>query len=187
MTSYELWGVLGTWFGAIGTIASVIVALYLASKNNKMNLKIYLSVMLCPPDIETKYLVFQIINIGLLPVTITGINWHAYKKVNFIAKYLFISYFIFDKILFRFIYKNLWSGFQKFRGEFTDTIPKTIKYGESCTFTCSLSNLEDIFIKIHKEANIKTLHAVINTSIGKNFYIKPKNKGVIEFINKCSE
>jgi len=190
MTSYELWSVLGAWFGAAGTIASVIVALYLASKNNRINLKVYLNIVVVTPNINKKYLAFQIINSGLLPVTINSISWHAYKKVNFIAKYLFISNFIFEKILHRFIYKDLFSCLQTFKGEFTANLPKTVKYGESCIFTYPLLDatpIEDMFIKINKEANIKTLYAVVHTSIGKRIYIKPINKDVLELIDKCSE
>ena len=135
MKAYEWWSLLGTWLASIGTIASVIVSLWLANKNNTINLNSNLLILISPPNIEKEYIGFYIINTGQLPVTITSINWLVYKKYNILSKYFFYPQILFTKWFYRFIKNDLFTAIQMFKGDLTSNLPKILKYGEYAYFT----------------------------------------------------
>jgi len=72
----QVWVAAGTWLSSIGTIAAVIVALYLASLTERVRLRIQvgLRVMIVgdgsPPE---DHLSIEVTNLGERPVTINSV------------------------------------------------------------------------------------------------------------------
>lgn len=84
------WSALGQWFGAIGTIIAVIVALYLARQTNKPKVKVFAGISVddnSHKDIEEMNVSITATNVGYIPVTLISsavrfpryFRWWYYK------------------------------------------------------------------------------------------------------------
>lgn len=71
----EVWGV---WLSSIGTLAAVLVALWLGLRSERLDLKVSAAVLqLYPSNSSQKFLVVRVSNNGSRPATIESINWTA--------------------------------------------------------------------------------------------------------------
>jgi hypothetical protein len=76
----QVWVALGTWFSGIGTIAAVVVALYLATRAGP---KLRFSVMaerVLSNDVKTKFIQTEVTNCGDRPTTLTNIGLAYFEK-----------------------------------------------------------------------------------------------------------
>jgi len=78
--SRDWWLVVNTfagWISAIGTVAAVITALYLARKESRIRLKVIAGVRLIgtigTPGPPSRYAVLEVINVGRRQATVTGL------------------------------------------------------------------------------------------------------------------
>jgi hypothetical protein len=78
---FEL-GKLAEWFTAIGTIATAIIAVYLANRDNTLRLQAFATVGVAvgtgvPIAQAPRYLWIQVTNVGRRAATITNIGWRS--------------------------------------------------------------------------------------------------------------
>lgn len=78
---WDLYYVLGSWLSAVGTLATVIVALYLANRTSRHTAKVSISsvIMFSVPTTksEQRFIQFSIVNTGERPIRIEQIGWRA--------------------------------------------------------------------------------------------------------------
>jgi hypothetical protein len=77
---WEIINSFANWLAAIGTIAAVIVSLYLANRSmHKARLSVGLRILVGPGSTKPypQYVVFNIVNVGERPLRITNIGWRT--------------------------------------------------------------------------------------------------------------
>ena len=174
-TTLQLWGVIGTWVASIGTVSAVVASLWLAYRQNKIDLKISagLRVAVTPGNSETEdYCLISVVNVGSRTVKLSGIGWEAgwfRKKISLYQK------------------ADLPEG---------DTIPKQLYEGEDATFLIPFKQpigdgfwIDSIANKL-SESNPKKLNSlkvVIATSAGQTFKVKVEKEFVKEMKKYVSE
>jgi hypothetical protein len=75
------------WLSAFGTIAAVIVSLYLAFKSRRLNLKVTANLTTIQDEdtVMGDYVTISVVNVGNREVTITGIGWSLpFKKTKLV-------------------------------------------------------------------------------------------------------
>lgn len=75
------------WFSALGTVSAVIVSLYLARRNRRLDLKVDVSLQTLTEERgpSRDYVTISVVNLGGREATITGIGWKigVFKKRRF--------------------------------------------------------------------------------------------------------
>ena len=152
--------VVGTWFAAIATIAAVAVALWLSRRSEEVRLKAYAGLR----DIirgdgtpaET-HLIISVTNLSERPVTITSVGWAVGKR------------------------KRQRFAVQTMSGRFTHQYPVELAHGKTADFTVSFVATPDWpkdfasgFIKDLSDRHLKTLIALIQTSVGQMVKVRPE-------------
>lgn len=170
LTSIDLsfWSMIGTWLASIGTIAAVITSLYLARKNEKVNLLInsnliFLVGYLREYSNDDHYVCIEVTNNGNKPVTIQNIAWKMSKKKSFIVP----------------MNPN----------PITDTLPKMINYGETVRWAIEVNAIKNIwapdFVRDGiKRKDVKKWKIAVSLSTGEAITVKP-NSRIIELIQDC--
>ncbi len=156
----ETWEFINTfapWLSALGTIAAVIVALYLSNREKRIRLRVSAGhrMLIIPGQNiqeENEFLVINIVNIGYRSAIITNIGW----KVGFIKKQLGIQMTIND-------------GYSK-------RIPTKLNEGEEANYyiplnteTNWINNFLNNFLQPHPRLRLKFTKIQAFTSIGKTF------------------
>jgi hypothetical protein len=84
MTDQEFWQFINTfsgWFSAVGTIAAVIVALYLARQDKRIRLSVFAGYRVIvtqgDPESQRDYLTIGITNVGHREAQVTTIGWRV--------------------------------------------------------------------------------------------------------------
>ena len=144
---------------AVATFFAVAVSLYLARKSEFTRLKVNVGIwelFLGDGTPAEEYLSFSVVNLGNRPVNIFSVGWSVGKK-------------------------NKHYCIQPINGKYTDQYPKWLTHGESASFLYSLedspnwiADFVSTFVKDTCDKNLKTLRAVINTSIGKTIEAVPE-------------
>jgi hypothetical protein len=84
----ETWQFINTfapWFAALGTFSAVIVSLYLAFNNRRLNLNITVNLTTIQDEgtVIGKYVSISAVNLGAREVTIIGVGWSLpFKKTS---------------------------------------------------------------------------------------------------------
>jgi hypothetical protein len=81
----QILNTIGIWLAGVGTLSAVIVSLYLARRDSKVQLKVSAGhrVLVTPGQKGTPdYCSIRVVNVGFRPATITGIGW----RVGFFRK-----------------------------------------------------------------------------------------------------
>ena len=152
----------GTWLSSIGTIAAVIVALYLARRTERVRLRIQvgLRVMIVgdgsPPE---DHLSIEVTNLGERPVTINSVGWAIGKR------------------------KQRRFGFQTLSGHHSDQYPAELQHGKTARFMVSfratpqwMTDFARGFVKDLSDGSLRTLAALVNTSVGQTIEVKPEKE-----------
>jgi hypothetical protein len=142
----QLWNTIGTWFAAIGTIAAVIVALYLSNKSSRIKLKTYIGIMVSTENVNgsKRHLGIYITNRSERIVTINSIGWQIGKgKTKKVA------------------YQTLLPS---------DTIPIDLAYGKQAQYLIPLEKwgpetFANDFIENITTKNLKTLRLLVQTPL----------------------
>lgn len=154
----QLWSVIGTWVASIGTVSAVITSLWLASRADKVKLKVFAGHRLLLPKLEkgnNDYCYINVVNTGSKPVKITNIGWQAGRS------------------------KTKQHMVQIFGLSNSDNVPKMLTEGEEATFLVPFhlrGNEEDWLNSMSKALtektnNIKSLKVCVSTSIGQQFIV----------------
>lgn len=154
----EAWQFINTfapWLSAIGTIAAVIVSLYLASSRNKIKLNITAGhrVLAGLGTVHfPEYLMIKIINVGFRTARVTGVGW----RVGFFKKEYAIQ--VIDK------------------GEYSSPLPIDLSDGQEATYLIPfkgsadwLNQFSNDFVGKPTSLRSRTLKLQVFTSIGKTF------------------
>jgi len=97
MFDTETWKFINTfapWLSALGTFTAVFVALYLASRDRQIKLRVYAGVMVIatagkPPAENEECVLINAVNLGRREVTITNIGWSTglFRKRFFVQMF----------------------------------------------------------------------------------------------------
>jgi hypothetical protein len=168
----QVWSVIGTWVAGLGTLAAVVVSLWIALHQSRVKLEVGAGHrLLITPGSQEKpeYCLIRVVNVGLRPAKITHVGWEIGKGKN--RKYMLQSF-----------------GFPE-----SDSIPKTLQEGEEANFMIPLNyaNANDDWIirfpKYLAEENssksFSSLKVTVNTSVGQTF----KRKVEENLIRKLEE
>jgi len=167
-TDLTFWSMIGTWLASIGTIAAVMTSLYLARKNDKVNLivtskLIFLFEYLREYTDDDHYVCIEITNNGNKPVTIQNIAWKMSKN-----KFVIVP-----------MNPN----------PITDTLPKMINYGETVRWAIKVNAIKTLWIPDFikdgiKRKQVKKWKITVSLTTGEIIMVKP-NARIIELIQSC--
>lgn len=155
----QLWNAAGTWVAGLATLAAVVVSLYLATRNDRIKLRVGVGIRVVfagdgsPPEEQVG---FSVANLGDRPVTITSVDWRVGrgKAARFCV--------------------------QPLSGVYTAHCPKQLQHGDQATFLVSLLTLpswpKDFakgFVADLSQRNLATLRALVHTSVGETIEVRP--------------
>ena len=165
----QIWVAIGTWLSAIGTLAAVVVALYLSlhTKRIKLRLRAGRYEIILGNGLRTEKVVsFEVVNLGDRNVTIVSGGWAVGKGEK--RKYCI----------------------QPVSGMNTSQYPIELAHGKSAHFMVSLmaaptwfKHLALDFIEDLSDENLGTLVAQVHTSIGETVEAKPA-KAILDELKK---
>ena len=166
----EIWMVVGTWFAGLATLVAATVALYLATRSEKVRLRIFVGVRVVMPGDGTPgepYVCFDVTNVGDRPVVITTVGWVIGKR------------------------KARRYCIQILEGLPWKQCPAELTHGQGAQFMIGLSGTPDWtkdFARgfLNEPRELKTLRAQIFTSVGQTFEIKPE-RGLIDRLRQAAE
>ncbi len=150
----------GTWVAGIGTLAAVVVALYLARRGEKLRLNAHAGLRdVVAGDgtpVET-HLSIGVTNLGDRPVTINSVGWAIGKR------------------------KNLRMCVQPVSAKFTSDVPVELSHGKNANFMVSFKTMPNWprefareFVRDVSDKNLKTLVVLIGTSVGETIHVRPE-------------
>jgi len=162
--TWEFINSFSSWLSAFGTIAAVIVALYLARIDKRVRLEVSAGIrLIVSPGVSgphPEYLVIRIVNSGHREAQITNIGW----KVGFFKKKLAVQTTIKDML--------------------SSDLPVRLKDGQEASYYIPLNErinwLKDFvhdFLPNRYRLRSRFIYATVHTSIGKSFEAK-REKGL---------
>ena len=166
----QIWVAIGTWVAGLGTLAAVIVALYLARRVENVRLKAHVGlrvVILGDGSPFQRHLGIGVTNLGERPVTINTVGWAVGKR------------------------KQRRFAMQPLSGPYTDQYPIELAHGKTANFMVSflvtpnwLKEFASGFVKDLSDKFLKTLVAQIHTSVGQTVDVRPE-KDLLEELKKA--
>ena len=163
----NIWNAVGTWVAGIATFCAVLVSLYLAQRSERIRIKIVAGIREVyagdgsPPE---KNVQISVVNLGDRPVIINSVGWKIGTG------------------------KNARLCIQPVSGNWTHNYPKEIAHGEQASFLISfkatpnwLSEFAKGFVQDVSHKNLKTLRALVHTSLGQSIKATPES-GLLEKI-----
>lgn len=78
----QVWNAIGTWVAGIGTLAAVVVSLYLARDSQRVRLGLTVGIRevhVLGHGLLNRVIVFEVVNLCDRPVTITSVGWVVRK------------------------------------------------------------------------------------------------------------
>lgn len=167
----QIWNAVGTWLAGIATFFAVVVSLYLARKADAVKIKANVGVRLVFAGDGTpaeEHVGFGVANLGGRPVNVVSIGWSIGKR------------------------KNKRYCIQPVAGQYTHQYPKLLAHGEQASFLVSFTaapnwvkEFASGFVQDTGERNLKTLRALVNTSVGKVIEVVPE-KNLLERLRATS-
>ena len=74
----DFWAMIGTWFAGAGTLAAATVALWLARRTEKVELRVWAGRrFLVPTSSPQEFISIEVTNCGERPITVTGLVFRA--------------------------------------------------------------------------------------------------------------
>lgn len=155
-----IWNTVGTWLAGIATFLAVVVSLHLARKSERIRIKGNAGIRLIIAGDGTpteEHVQIGAVNHGDRTVIINSVGWRIGNK------------------------KNARFCVQSVSGQWTHICPKQLAHGEQASFLVSFKDAPDwpnyfatTFIRDLSEKNLKTLRALIHTSLGETIEIVPE-------------
>jgi hypothetical protein len=156
----QLWNAIGTWVAGAATLAAVIVSLRLALRAERIRVRTTVGVRLVFAGDGTpaeEHVGFTIVNLGDRPVTVNSVGWRVGRG------------------------KSARHSIQPLYGQYTPQYPKQLAHGEQATFMVSFLALPSWpkefatgFVQDLSQKNLRTLRALIHTSVGETIEVKPE-------------
>ncbi len=156
----QIWNTIGIWLAGLATFAAVLVSLHLARRHERIRLKSFAGLRIVyrgdgsPPE---EHLNISVTNLGERPVIINSVGWAVGRGKK--RKYCI----------------------QTVSGPWTAQYPVEITHGKQASFMVSfnhtpswLTEFANDFLKPFSEGRLKTLVALIHTSVGQTIELKPE-------------
>lgn len=167
----QVWNVIGTWLAGIATFAAVVLSLHLARKADAIRLQANAGIRLIFAGDGTpaeEHVGISAVNRSDRPVTINSIGWRIGKG------------------------KNARHCIQPVKGQYTHQLPKQLAHGDQASFLVSFRAMpgwpKDFatgFIQDLRPRNLKTLRAIIHTSVGESVEVVPE-KNLLERLREAA-
>jgi len=168
----QVWMVIGTWLAGFATLGAVIVALYLARRAEKVRLKVQAGLRIIVPGYDSQsqeHLDISVTNLGERPVTINSVGWAVGRR------------------------KHRRFCIQTVSGPYTKQYPIELAHGKSADFMVSFratpswpKDFATDFIKDLSDKSLKTLVALVQTSVGQTVKVRPE-KELLERLKKAGK
>ncbi|MBK9596445.1 MAG: hypothetical protein IPO57_14290 [Rhodocyclales bacterium] len=158
---WELYNSFSNWLSAVGTLAAVIVSLYLARRSGRPRAKVSVGhrIVITPGDKREppEVIVFRIVNTGDRTIRITNIGW-------------------------RIGLRNKRYAIQMYDPTQSSPLPVELAHGQEASWTVPLDAREDPWLESFSNKMLKpnlwlscaTIKAQFHTSIGEVFMVKPE-------------
>lgn len=156
----SVWNAVGTWVAGITTLLAVIVSLHLARRSEKIRIKgtAGLRVIFAGDGAPAEeHVQIGVVNHGDRVVIINSVGWRVGKKVD--ARFCI----------------------QPVSGHWTQDYPRQLAHGEQASFLVSFKTIPawpdhfaKTFIRDVSDKNLKTLRALIHTSLGQTIEVVPE-------------
>lgn len=157
----QIWNVVGTWLAGIATFLVVLVSLHLARRAERVRITATAGIRLVfagDGSPAEEHVGITVVNQGDRPVTINSIGWRVGKR------------------------KEARFCIQPVSGKYTHQYPKQLDHGEQASFLVSFSAIPGWsrefaigFIQDLNDRNLKTLRALIHTSVGQTIEVAPES------------
>lgn len=157
----QIWNAVGTWLAGIATFLAVLVSLHLARKADSVRIKATVGIRLVFAGDGTpaeEHVGITVVNQGDRPVTINSVGWRIGKR------------------------KKARFCVQPVSGQYTHQYPKQLLHGEQASFLVSFKAVPGWpkefatgFIEDVGGRNLKTLRALIHTSVGQPIEVVPES------------
>ena len=167
----QVWVAIGTWVAGLGTIAAVIVALYLARRSEKVRLQVHVGlrqVILGDGSAFQRHVAISVTNRGERPVTINSVGWAVGKR------------------------KQRRVAIQPVSGPHTSQYPIELAHGKGANFMVSFVETPNWprefatgFVEDLSDKSLKTLLAQVHTSVGQTVEVHPEND-LLEELKKAA-
>ena len=151
----QIMGMLGTWFAGLGTFAAASIALWIALRAKKVDLKCNVGLrVIVGGGKSIDCLSFQVANVGERSVTVDSVGWRIGRGKN-----------------------------RRYAIQFLGTMspaqyPKRLSPGERASFLVDFLEPSEWMQTLHRDfikgEAVDTLRAQIDTSVGHIKYIKPE-------------
>lgn len=157
----QIWNAIGTWLASIATFLAVFVSLYLARKAERVRIMVNVGIRLVfagDGSPAEEHVGITVVNQGDRPVTINSVGWRVGKR------------------------KQSRFCIQPVAGQYTHQYPKQLAHGEQASFLVSFKiapawtkEFANGFIQDVSPHNLKTLRALVYTSIGQTVEASPES------------
>jgi hypothetical protein len=157
----QIWVAMGTWLAGLATVAAVIVALRLATRAQKVRLKVHVGlrdIVMGDGSPFQVHLGMSVTNLGERPVIVNSAGWAVGKG------------------------KDRKFAIQPIASPFSTPYPVELNYGKEANFMVSflivptwLHDFANGFVSDLSDENLKTLVAQIHTSVGQTIEAKPES------------
>ena len=166
----QVWVAIGTWVAGLGTLAAVIVALYLSRRVEKVRLNVYAGlreIILGDGSPFQRHLCIGATNLGERPVIINTVGWAVGKG------------------------KKRRFAMQTVSGPYTQQYPIELAHGKSASFMVSFlvtpqwpREFATGFVRDLSDRSLKTLVAQVHTSVGQTVEVHPE-RDLLEELKKA--
>ncbi len=156
----QLWNAVGTWVAGIATFMAVLVSLHLARQGESVRIKASAGLRVVfegDGSPAEEHVGITITNQGARPIIVNSVGWRVGrgKRARFCI--------------------------QPVSGRYTHQYPKQLAYGEQASFLVSFQALPNWpkefatgFVQDLGASNLRTLRALIHTSVGKTVEVVPE-------------
>lgn len=157
----SIWNAAGTWVAGIATLLAVLVSLHLARRSERVRIKGTAGLRLIFAGDGTpaeEHLQIGVVNHGDRVVIVNSVGWRIGKKGG--------SRFCIQPV----------------SGKWTQDYPKQLAHGEQASFLVSFkatpdwpTNFAKEFVRDVSDKNLKTLRALVHTSLGQTIEVVPEH------------
>jgi hypothetical protein len=157
----QVWNAAGTWLAGIATFLAVLVSLHLARQTQSVRIKANAGIRLVyagDGSPAEEHVGITVVNLGDRPVIINSIGWRVGRRNS--KRYCI----------------------QPVSGQNTHQYPKQLAHGEQASFLVSfkatpswLTEFAKGFVEDVTASNLKTLRALVHTSVGQSIEVVPEN------------